>query len=113
MPPYNANSACFNITEFNKNCCKVPWVSQPLLNFSFFFFPTHDCKCIICVSYLVSSLVLIGGLSKVCIKQKQIRKCSAGAPKSFLMDGTIFTNLASGTQLHETSAHTLQTRVRF
>lgn len=73
MPAYNANSACFNIGEINMNCCKIARVSQPSLNFSFlfFFFPNHDCKWTICVSYLVHSLFLIGGLSKVCTKEKQ------------------------------------------
>lgn len=79
MPPYNANSACFNIGEFNMNCCKIASVSHPPLNFSNFFFPNCDCKWTICVSYLVNSLLLIGGLPKVCTNQKQTRKCSIGA----------------------------------
>lgn len=69
MPPYTANSACFNIGEFNMNCCKIARVSQPPLNFRvcwLFFFSDHDCKWTIYVSYLVNSLLLIGGLSKVC-----------------------------------------------
>lgn len=65
------NFAFFHIGEFNLNCYKITRVSHLLLIFHIFFFELSLLIANVCELFKVNSALLMDGLSRVWINQKQ------------------------------------------